>query len=91
MGTGSQDDIQTGTKILLYPNPAATIANLRVEGIDMKAIIVEITDMQGRLMDRLNGEAATSINVSRYDKGVYLVRIFENNRLLVQTEKLIVK
>jgi len=75
---------------LVYPNPATTTVNLHIEGVDLNLLTVTITDMQGRIVAKLKGKDATSIDVTHYTKGVYFVRVSGENLFFEQTEKLII-
>ena len=79
--------------IVMYPNPTSNQTNLIVNGVSGDAKII-ISDMQGRILNTTNVKAANgvieqTIDVSNLAKGVYYVRI-QNNQLS-RTQKLIVK
>ncbi|MDX9799650.1 MAG: T9SS type A sorting domain-containing protein, partial [Bacteroidales bacterium] len=79
--------------IMMYPNPTSNQTNLIVNGVSGDAKII-ISDMQGRILNTTNVKAANgvieqTIDVSNLAKGVYYVRI-QNNQLS-RTQKLIVK
>jgi len=70
--------------VSLVPNPTTGITNLSVTGINKPADIT-IYSLLGQLMyaDKINGNTTSRIDLSHLPKGVYLVRIFneETNSL----------
>lgn len=79
--------------IMMYPNPTSNQTNLIVNGVSGDAKII-ISDMQGRILSTTNvnssnGVIEHKIDVSNFAKGVYYIRI-QNNQLS-KTQKLIVK
>ncbi len=88
------NDVQgSEISIMMYPNPTSNQTNLIVNGVSGDAKII-ISDMQGRILNTTNVKAANgvieqTIDVSNLAKGVYYVRI-QNNQLS-RTQKLIVK
>ena len=79
--------------IMMYPNPTSNQTNLIVNGVSGDAKII-ISDMQGRILNTTNVKSSNGviehkIDVSNFAKGVYYIRI-QNNQLS-KTQKLIVK
>lgn len=66
------------TQVKIYPNPAKNVLNISTE----KPIhSVEIYDFLGRL---IKTETKNNINVSRLEKGNYLLKIKTNNQELIE-------
>jgi hypothetical protein len=60
----------------LYPNPANSIINLRVDGVDLSEYTVSISDMLGRLI--YNSKLSSNnnaINIGSFSEGVYNMTI----------------
>ncbi|MFA6705600.1 MAG: T9SS type A sorting domain-containing protein, partial [Bacteroidales bacterium] len=81
---------QTNISTKLYPNPTNVKASLEVEGLNAEAYVL-IYDMVGRVIQRhkINkGKNELEIDLTGYAKGVYSIRIMNDN--INQTKKLIV-
>jgi hypothetical protein len=77
----------------MYPNPAESTTKLKVQGIEGE-VKITISDVQGRIINTINTKANNNmveetINVSNMAKGVYYVRL--QNDQISRTQKLIVK
>jgi uncharacterized delta-60 repeat protein len=78
-GVGLQDPVAADTELLLYPNPASGLLNIRtgnsVEGIGMCDIT--IYNIEGRMVYRSDRMVAGTIelDVSGIEDGLYLIRI----------------
>lgn len=71
--------------LLLYPNPVEDILNIdSATGLEKQ---VQIFDMTGKRV--FNSSTFSQINVSNLKKGIYVIKITENNK--VATRKLIIK
>ena len=86
----SQENAQTGTDIVglkLYPNPV-TQNKVFIESQHNGPKQIAIFDVLGTqvLQTTIKGR---ELNVSRLDKGMYIIRILENNK--TATRKLIIK
>jgi hypothetical protein len=60
----------------LYPNPANSVINLRVDGVDLSEYTVSISDMLGRLI--YNSKLSSNnnaINIGSFSEGVYNMTI----------------
>jgi hypothetical protein len=60
----------------LYPNPANSVINLRVDGVDLSEYTVSISDMLGRLV--YNSKLSSNnnaINIGSFSEGVYNMTI----------------
>jgi hypothetical protein len=75
--------VTPSANIRIYPNPATSIVY-----IDAPAkAVVSIMSPDGRLiMDR---QEAVSINIAQLSTGIYLVMVYDENNVLLKTERLI--
>jgi hypothetical protein len=73
----------------LYPNPANSEINLRVDGVDLSEYTVSISDMLGRSVYRsgLNSTNNT-INIGSFSEGVYHLTISNGSQNII-TKKFI--
>jgi len=78
------------TGILVYPNPATNYITIEIPLIsNQKNYIVSIYNSVGQLLQQQRlDEVKSEINISRLAKGVYLVKLFNNENTV---EKIIVK
>ncbi|NCC18880.1 MAG: T9SS type A sorting domain-containing protein, partial [Bacteroidia bacterium] len=79
--------------VVMYPNPASQETKLVVTGLQGE-VKITISDVQGRIINTINTKANNNkveetINVSNMAKGVYYVRL--QNDQISRTQKLIVK
>lgn len=78
----------------LYPNPTNTSSQLQLDFKDKAETAIIITDIQGKVVARLDlgkfkGQFTHDINVDKWEKGVYLVRVQHGDEEMI--EKLIVE
>lgn len=84
--TLSVKENELDNSIMIYPNPANKMLNIKADGIIRS---VQLFDIQGRiLMTQLLGENKVSIDVSRYAAGAYFVKISTDEG--AKAEKLII-
>lgn len=89
--TDTDDKLQKTHKIDVFPNPANNYFYLEVETETRDDYVYELFDQTGRLVlsDVLySHESIRKIDMERYTKGVYYLRIQENGFIL-KTEKII--
>lgn len=68
----------------LYPNPANDRVQLKIDdNYDFDVIRIQVLDVTGRVMvDQMSTLHLSSINLSGLERGVYLIRVTENNDLI---------
>lgn len=87
--------LQQAVPLRLYPNPAATVANLEFELENAAPVQVLVSDLTGRTVATLhNGNLPAGLHneswsVAEYPIGVYLVRLVVDGKILT-TNKLVV-
>ena len=83
--------IEENSSFAIYPNPATN--NLNIIYDELKKTILTIYDVSGRLLlkKELNNKGfnSQSIDISSFDKGVYLVQINQNG--IIKSERLIIE
>jgi len=72
----------------IYPNPTTGYVTISGEGLSN----VEIYDIQGRLLAQYNNvKEKLQINVNNYDNGIYLVRLYSENSVVVVKRLVVIK
>jgi len=82
------------TKLTLYPNPASDILNFEIENYDLnEGLIVEISDIMGRLVKSLElvSKNTNNIDISDLKNGIYTISIKLNNGASLIEKLLIIK
>jgi hypothetical protein len=82
--TGINGD-QLQSRISIYPNPVHGILTLSIKGTE-KQLRVRITDLSGQilyneLLDNLTTDCTRQIDVTRFAKGIYLIKLTNNARV----------
>ncbi|MEG1762216.1 MAG: T9SS type A sorting domain-containing protein [Bacteroidales bacterium] len=65
-------------KVKLYPNPCTSIAYLSIAQAQNEYFTLEISDIQGHLLQKINtktGSTIVNLDLSDYRAGMYLVRV----------------
>jgi len=86
----NESSLEQEIDINMYPNPASE--NVFIEFQKMSEINkLSIIDMSGKIVESIFPEANKSleINLTNYQKGIYLIKIFSNNITIIR--KLVVK
>jgi hypothetical protein len=76
-----EDQQKMNNRIVLYPNPSSDILNVQIEGIDDKTIKIQVLNPLNQLL--IDEEQKTSINLKNLTNGIYFVKIFINNKLII--------
>lgn len=80
--SGLEDQNQNDVLISLYPNPTKDFVNVNIDNLNSEVIVLTY-DFKGRLLrkDTLNnGTKNLKIDVSTFERGIYLVKITDNNQ-----------
>jgi len=74
----------------IYPNPAVEVVNLSIEKYEK--ITYQIYDMGGKLVEQSTlTSTTTSVDVSHYPKGTYMLILIKSDKKKVKTYKIIKK
>ena len=84
-GFNVEEDLVSG--ISVYPNPSTGILNIDFETND--SFSVEVTNIIGEIVLLKDVESNTSIDLSNFDKGTYLVKVSNSN--LSKTERIVIE
>ena len=66
--------------IQVYPNPTNGLLNLEGQG----SMHISVSNLLGQKVMELTAEGSTTLNLSRFDSGFYLIRIETENGVSVQ-------
>ncbi|HQB19632.1 MAG TPA: T9SS type A sorting domain-containing protein [Bacteroidales bacterium] len=80
-GVGVQETEQE-TNIAVYPNP--TNGELQIISSALRNECIEIVDMTGRIVKRLNSPINNTINVSELQNGMYFIAIYSNGKRTIK-------
>ncbi|MEL6942728.1 MAG: cadherin-like domain-containing protein, partial [Bacteroidota bacterium] len=71
------DDVTLSKQIKVYPNPTDGQLEIRVEQINTKGILIQLFDLNGKLLKELRTFASdnTAIDMSEFDNGLYLLSL----------------
>lgn len=87
--TISIDEIDAMDGINIYPNPTTNFVNIRNENYQKPLSLIEIYDLNGKLVDRIfDISETTQINFYSYSKGTYIIKLF-NQENVIGTAKII--
>lgn len=77
-------------RVDLYPNPAKDVVRIVSEDLNLAQSTLQVMDLQGRLImaDELNS-GANELNVASLKKGIYIIRILDQDGQLVSLNKMI--
>jgi hypothetical protein len=84
-------DTATVGMFIIYPNPANSMATVKVEGLRTSAKVT-VTNINGKLIETLrikSGDNKVEFDVANYTDGTYLVRVVADG--INRVEKLIVR
>ncbi len=83
-------DLKEIPNIKIYPNPAITKVNFRIEDAKQTSVQIYIYDIQGRLKKSGIVDIANSgIDISDLPTGLYIIKIADSDRI-IKLEKLII-
>lgn len=71
------DDLEA-SNISVYPNPASSFLNIDVED-PFSDYEIELLDMSGKMYAKQKVRGSTSVDVSAFHSGLYMLRIYKDN------------
>ena len=86
----------TGSSLSVYPNPLQDKTNINFNLLTSPDVSIKIFDVTGKMIEELvNGnkeEGSHSVvwNASNFDKGVYLIKLYFDNKL-IETERIVIQ
>ena len=82
----------SNVEMALYPNPAQNNVTIQIdENYNFSKLNIQVLDITGRLvMETQTTSSTSSLEISKLDRGMYVVRISDNNQL-IHSSKLILK
>lgn len=84
------DKIKTNYGVNIYPNPTKDFIDISISSEDIKSIDVELYNLQGKLLYMRNFESNNArLNLKDFAKGLYMLKIKDENGFVIQTEKVI--
>lgn len=84
------EDLDVNFSVNIYPNPAADFVNLSIEKYEK--ITFQIYDLGGKLVEEsILTSTTTSVDVSEYPKGTYLLTLIQSDNKKVKTYKIVKK
>jgi hypothetical protein len=80
----------------VYPNPGEETFILEFNNMDDTKLLIELSDIGGKIIfnETVNvsaGKFIHKLNLSNFAKGIYLLKIFDDNNMNISTQKLMVK
>jgi hypothetical protein len=82
------DKNSVGTSFLVYPNPAA--GQLNILSKDQQATSIVITGLDGKVLDETKLDmGTTTIDLQKYENGIYFYSILDNEKEILLTSKFI--
>jgi hypothetical protein len=86
----SLEDLDINFLVDIFPNPTSEFLNLRIE--EYEALSFQLFDVTGKLLNQaLITAKETSVNVSEYPKGTYLLTLTHQESKKIKTYKVIKK
>lgn len=72
--------------IRIYPNPSSGIFHMEITGIDMKNVQISISDLSGKLIDKLltTDGFTYNLDLSSNSKGLYFLKISTGEETIVR-------
>ena len=78
--------IEGSKNVTIYPNPVQNALNINLTGVTSPSEVV-IYNMNGtRVMSRSVSKANTSLDVSKLQRGVYMIKVFNGNTVISRSK-----
>ena len=91
LGIVSINAIEFTSEIMVYPNPATSLVNIKVDGLSSGSLNLEIIDIHGRIRATRQGimnDDIVTINTDNLNPGFYMLTFFSEGRT-VKTVRLV--
>lgn len=77
---------ETNKQVAIYPNPVQNTLNVNLSGLTGTSEVV-IYNMNGtRVMSKSTGKANTEIDLSKLQRGIYMVKVFNGNTVISRSK-----
>lgn len=77
---------ETSKQVAIYPNPVQNTLNVNLSGLKGTSEVV-IYNMNGtRVMSKSTGKANTEIDLSKLQRGIYMVKVFNGNTVISRSK-----
>jgi hypothetical protein len=86
--TAIRDIRKIGCKV--YPNPANETVNIELPKGKNGDYVLEVFDMQGKLIEKISIHTSLELNTSKYANGFYLFKLYNEKRNEIETHKITV-
>jgi hypothetical protein len=87
----SQPNIPSGTPeriIKFYPNPAASVINFDFQRNYERGFSIQVYNFLGKQVSEIkNVSPKTSLNISDYNRGIYIYQLKDNNGRIIESGK----
>jgi len=88
--TLSNPEFNTPTKFSIFPNPGSDVMNINVPSITNDALQLEVFDVLGKRVYSENlSDLNTKVNISKWNSGLYLVRLTSPNEDIKLTKRFV--
>lgn len=89
-GTLSSQFAKVPTEFRIYPNPSATYMNVEISSFNSQSFKMEMFDVLGKkVFSKSINELTSRINVSKWNSGVYLVRLTSSDDTVALTKRFV--
>jgi carboxypeptidase T len=82
-----------GTNLVIYPNPASNELRISMSGVQTSPVVIEIADMSGHIVYKKQYTGNTldglKVNTNSLAPNMYIIRIFNNKKQLLTTQKFV--
>lgn len=69
------------TEFSIFPNPTSNYITFQTNQTIQNGKI-QLTDLSGRVLQQFNFDQSLQIDLSHFSKGIYLIKLYSNNKLL---------
>jgi carboxypeptidase T len=82
-----------GSNLVIYPNPASNELRISMSGVQTSPVVIEIADMLGHIVYKKQYTGNTldglKVNTNSLAPNMYIIRIFNNKKQLLTTQKFV--
>lgn len=82
---------QTESLMRVFPNPALSEFSIALNELNQEKFQLEVYNAQGKMIENTIFSAMTTISCGSWAKGIYLLKIYNSEKHLIQTDKIIIQ